>query len=136
FAGRPFSHKPKDHVTSRDDNGVRLLEYSGAFKLVRRIANGGMAAVYEAEQIGAAGFAKRVALKVIHPRLARQREWLQLFIDEAKLSANLVHGNIVQIYQLGQVDGKYFIAMEYIRGPTLRMMIDRHREMATPIPLP
>ena len=123
-------------MTSREDNGVRLLEYSGAFKLVRRIANGGMAAVYEAEQIGAAGFAKRVALKVIHPRLARQREWLQLFIDEAKLSANLVHGNIVQIYQLGEVDGKYFIAMEYIRGPTLRTMIDRHREIATPIPLP
>ncbi len=113
-----------------------LLEYSGAFRLVRRIANGGMAAVYEAEQIGAAGFAKRVALKVIHPRLAKQREWLQLFIDEAKLSANLVHGNIIQIYQLGRVHGKYFIAMEYIRGPTLRTMIDQHRELGIPIPLP
>jgi serine/threonine protein kinase len=123
-------------VTGRNGEEARLLEYTGAFKLVRRIANGGMAAVYEAEQMGAAGFAKRVALKVIHPRLARQREWLQLFIDEAKLSANLVHGNIIQIYQLGEVDGKYFIAMEYIRGPTLRMMIDRHRELETPIPLP
>jgi serine/threonine protein kinase len=123
-------------VSGRESKDVTLLEYSGAFRLVRRIANGGMAAVYEAEQIGAAGFAKRVALKVIHPRLARQREWLQMFIDEAKLSANLVHGNIVQIYQLGKVDGKYFITMEYIRGPTLRAMIDRHREIRAPIPLP
>jgi serine/threonine-protein kinase len=112
----------------------RVLGYDGAFRLVRRIANGGMATVYEAEQMGAAGFAKRVALKVIDPRLARRREWLQLFIDEAKLSANLVHGNIIQIYQLGEVDGTYFIAMEYIRGPTLRMMVDRHREMGEPIP--
>ena len=123
-------------MSGRDHDDVALLEYSGAFKLVRRIANGGMAAVYEAEQIGAAGFSKRVALKVIHPRLARQREWLQMFIDEAKLSANLVHGNIVQIYQLGKVDGKYFITMEYIRGPTLRAMVDRHRDMQRPIPLP
>jgi serine/threonine-protein kinase len=106
-----------------------VLEYSGALHLVRKMAVGGMATVYEAELLGPAGFAKRVALKVIHPRYARTPQWLQLFIDEAKLSANLVHGNIVQIYQLGEVDGQFYIAMEYIQGPTLRMIIDRHREL-------
>ncbi|HEU4563524.1 MAG TPA: serine/threonine-protein kinase [Gemmatimonadaceae bacterium] len=112
------------------------IEYAAGYRLLRKVASGGMAAVYEAEWMGPAGFTKRVALKVIHPKLARQREWRQLFIDEAKLSANLVHGNIVQIYQLGCAEGTYFIAMEYIRGPTLRAMIDRHREMGRAIPLP
>jgi serine/threonine-protein kinase len=110
------------------------LEYAGRFKLVRTIAEGGMATVYEAEQLGPAGFSKRIALKVIHPRFARRKEFLQLFIDEAKLSANLAHGNIVQIFQLGEIEGDYFITMEFIQGPTLRALIDRHRELGTPIP--
>ena len=114
-----------------DDN---ILEYVGAFRLVRKIAQGGMATVYEAEHLGPAGFAKRIALKVIHPHYAKEQTWLQLFIDEAKLSANLVHGNIVQIYQLGEVEGQYYMSMEYIKGPTLRMVIERHRELGNPIP--
>ena len=112
-----------------------ILEYAGSYRLVQKIAQGGMATVYEAEHLGPAGFAKRVALKVIHPHYAKDGTWLQLFIDEAKLSANLVHGNIVQIYQLGEVEGQFFIAMEYIKGPTVRMVIERHRELETPIPL-
>ena len=112
----------------------RFLDYNGSFRLVRKVAEGGMATVYEAEQLGPAGFCKRVALKVIHPEYAKQEEWLQLFIDEAKLSANLVHGNIVQIYQLGEVQGDYYITMEFIQGPTLRAVINRHREMGDPIP--
>jgi eukaryotic-like serine/threonine-protein kinase len=119
-------------VTAAD----RYIEYAGTFRLVRKIAVGGMATVYEAEQLGPAGFAKRIALKVIHPQYAKQKEWLQLFIDEAKLSANLMHGNIVQIYQLGEVAGEYFIAMEFIQGPTLRLVIDRHWELGQRIPLP
>ena len=113
-----------------------ILEYAGAFRLVRKIAQGGMATVYEAEHLGPAGFAKRVALKVIHPHYAKEKTWLQLFIDEAKLSANLVHGNIVQIYQLGEVDGQYYMAMEYIKGPTVRAIIERHCVLETPVPLP
>jgi serine/threonine protein kinase len=112
----------------------RFLQYNGSFRLVRKIAVGGMATVYEAEQLGPAGFAKRIALKVIHPQYAKQREWLQLFIDEAKLSANLMHGNVVQIYQLGEVAGEFFIAMEFIQGPTVRSVIDRHWELGEPIP--
>jgi eukaryotic-like serine/threonine-protein kinase len=112
----------------------RFIQYAGTFRLVRKIAVGGMATVYEAELLGPAGFAKRTALKVIHPQYARQKEWLQLFIDEAKLSANLMHGNVVQIYQLGEVSGEYFIAMEFIQGPTLRSVIDRHWELGQRIP--
>ena len=93
-----------------------------------------MATVYEAEQVGDRGFTKRVALKVIHEKFAREPEWLQLFIDEAKLSANLVHGNIVQIFQFEEVGGEFFMAMEYIRGVTVRALIDRHRALDEPIP--
>src|SRR3954464_4929046 len=112
----------------------RQLDYHGTFKLVNKIAEGGMATVYEAQQLGPSGFSKRIALKVIHPRFAGRPEFLQLFIDEAKLSANLLHGNIVQIYQLGEVGGEYFIAMEFIQGPTLRAVIDRHYQMGVAIP--
>ncbi len=110
------------------------VEYQGAFRLINKVAEGGMATVYEAEQLGPEGFTKRIALKVIHPHYAKRTEFLRLFIDEAKLSANLLHGNVVQIYQLGEVGGEYFIAMEYIQGPTLRSIIDRHYELGTPIP--
>jgi serine/threonine-protein kinase len=112
------------------------IDYAGKFRLVRRIARGGMATVYEAEQVGDRGFTKRIALKVIHEKYAREPEWLQLFIDEAKLSANLVHGNIVQIYQFEEVGGQFYMAMEYIRGVTARALIDRHRALDEPVPPP
>jgi serine/threonine protein kinase len=113
---------PKDLVTE------------SRFRLLREVARGGMATVYEAEQLGASGFSKRMAVKIIHDRFAEHPEWLQLFIDEAKLSANLVHGNIVQIYHLGQSDGRPFIAMEFIKGITLRTLINTHRKRREPLP--
>jgi eukaryotic-like serine/threonine-protein kinase len=111
------------------------LNASSTLRLVREIARGGMAAVYEAEQVGTAGFTKRMAVKIIHDRFGQHQEWRQLFIDEAKLSANLVHGNIVQIYQLGESAGVYFIAMEYINGLTLRTLINTHRARRIPLPV-
>ncbi|HEY4268599.1 MAG TPA: serine/threonine-protein kinase [Galbitalea sp.] len=117
-------------------DALRTIEYKGRFRLLRRIASGGMATVYEAEQMGDRGFTKRVALKVIHDKYATQPEWLQLFIDEAKLSANLVHGNIVQIYQFEEVGGEFYMAMEYIRGVTLRALIDHHRAVGEAMPAP
>ncbi|MCE9601650.1 MAG: serine/threonine protein kinase [Gemmatimonadetes bacterium] len=110
------------------------LRVSSSFRLVREVARGGMATVYEAEQMGVAGFSKRMAVKIIHERFVRHSEWRQLFIDEAKLSANLVHGNIVQIYQLGESDGSLFIAMELIKGLTLRTLINAHRAQRIPMP--
>jgi serine/threonine-protein kinase len=104
------------------------------FRLLRELARGGMATVYEAEQLGAAGFSKRMAVKIIHDRFAEHPEWLQLFIDEAKLSANLVHGNIVQIYFFGNSDRGPFIAMELIKGVTLRTLINTHRRRKEPLP--
>ncbi len=104
------------------------------YVLIREVARGGMATVHEAEQVGPAGFTKRMALKIIHDRFGKHAEWRQLFIDEAKLSANLVHGNIVQIYQLGESQGSLFIAMELIKGISLRTLINTHRARRVPMP--
>lgn len=75
-----------------------------------------------------------MAVKIIHERFAEHPEWLQLFIDEAKLSANLVHGNIVQIYFLGNSDRGPFSAMELIKGITLRTLINTHRKRKEALP--
>jgi serine/threonine protein kinase len=112
------------------------LECSGRFRIVRRIRDETVASVYEAELLGAEGFSKRVALKVITPAFSADPEFLLAFLRETTLSANLMHGNIVQTYQLGEADGEYFVAMELIHGPSLRMIIDRHREKGRPLPPP
>src|SRR5690242_14338060 len=78
-----------------------------------------MGVVYEAEQLGARGFVKRIAIKVIRQNYANQQQFIENFIGEAKLVADLIHTNIVQTYHLGETQGVYFIAMELIRGVNL-----------------
>src|SRR5512140_847954 len=78
-----------------------------------------MGIVYEAEQLGAREFVKRIAIKVIRQNYASQKQFIENFIGEAKLVADLIHTNIVQTYHLGETQGVYFIAMELIRGVNL-----------------
>jgi serine/threonine-protein kinase len=89
------------------------------YEIVRKIFEGGMGIVYEAEQIGAREFVKRIAIKVIRQNYANQKQFIDNFIGEAKLVADLIHTNIVQTYHLGETRGVYFIAMELIRGANL-----------------
>src|SRR5256885_15786253 len=100
----------------------------GKYKLLRLIASGGMAEVYLARQAGAAGFEKLVCLKRILPHLARDRQFVEMFLNEARLAARLDHPNIVSIYDLGEANGNYFIAMEFIRRPPLRAVAKRAPE--------
>src|SRR5436309_10220233 len=90
-----------------------------------------MGVVYEAEQLGARGFVKRIAIKVIRQNYANQKQFIDNFIGEAKLVADLIHTNIVQTYHLGETRGVYFIAMELIRGANLEQfshqLADRKR---------
>src|SRR4051812_10058004 len=92
----------------------------GKYKLVKLIASGGMAEVYLARQAGAAGVEKLVCLKRILPHLARDKQFVEMFLNEARLAARLDHPNIVSIFDLGEANGNYFIAMEFIDGPSLR----------------
>jgi serine/threonine-protein kinase len=89
------------------------------YEIVRKIFEGGMGIVYEAEQQGAREFVKRIAIKVIRQTYADQKQFIDNFIGEAKLVADLIHTNIVQTYHLGETRGIYFIAMELIRGVNL-----------------
>src|SRR3974390_2761370 len=89
------------------------------YEIVRKIFEGGMGIVYEAEQLGAREFVKRIAIKVIRQNYADQKQFIENFIGEAKLVADLIHTNIVQTYHLGETRGVYFMAMELIRGGNL-----------------
>jgi eukaryotic-like serine/threonine-protein kinase len=89
------------------------------YEIVRKLFEGGMGIVYEAEQIGARDFVKRVAIKVIRQNYADQKQFIDNFIGEAKLVADLIHTNIVQTYHLGETHGIYFMAMEMISGVNL-----------------
>lgn len=101
------------------------------YEIVRKIFEGGMGIVYEAEQIGARDFVKRIAIKVIRQNYADQQQFIENFIGEAKLVADLIHTNIVQTYHLGETRGIYFIAMELIGGVNLeqfsQQLADRRR---------
>jgi serine/threonine-protein kinase len=91
----------------------------GKYYLTEHLATGGMAEIYRGKLLGPGGFEKQLVIKQIHPRFGQRREFVDLFVAEAKTSVSLSHGNIVPIYELGVVDGTYFIAMEYVDGPTL-----------------
>src|SRR6266705_259508 len=102
-----------------DSVALFTIESDFRYDIVRKIFEGGMGVVYEAEQRGARGFVKRIAIKVIRQNYANQKQFIDNFIGEAKLVADLIHTNIVQTYHLGETRGIYFIAMELIRGVNL-----------------
>ena len=95
----------------------------GNYRLQRRLARGGMAEVFLARLIGVEGFERRVAIKRILPHLSESEEFRAMFLDEARLAAQLTHPNIVHIYDFGKVDDYYFIAMEYVDGVDLGRLI-------------
>jgi serine/threonine protein kinase len=95
----------------------------GKYFLTEKIATGGMAEIYLAKILGPGGFEKFLVIKKIHPELSGERQFVEMFVAEAKTLVSLTHGNIVPIYELGMVDSTYFIAMEYIDGPTLEQLL-------------
>jgi serine/threonine protein kinase len=95
-----------------------------------------MAEVWRGKAFGAGGFERLVAIKRILPNIAEDDEFISMFIDEAKISVQLTHANIAQIYELGQITNSYFIAMEYIPGKDMRAIFDRCRKKAEPAPIP
>ena len=86
----------------------------GKYRVLRRIASGGMAEVYLCRLTGEEGFRKRVALKVVHPRLADYPRFRELFAREARLAASLSHPNLVQVFDFGREGDAHYLAMEYV----------------------
>ncbi|HZI12312.1 MAG TPA: serine/threonine-protein kinase [Myxococcus sp.] len=92
----------------------------GKYQLIRKLAVGGMAEVYLAKAAGPGGFEKTLVLKRILPHLVEDSSFVEMFLAEARLAAGLNHPHIVQIFDFGEAEGSYFLAMEYIDGPNLR----------------
>ncbi|HEX5754042.1 MAG TPA: serine/threonine-protein kinase [Archangium sp.] len=106
----------------------------GRYQLVSKLATGGMAEVYLARSAGPMGFEKTLVLKRILPHLAEDAHFVEMFLAEATLAAQLGHPNIVQIFDFGECDGFYYLAMEYIDGPNLRTLSKRARAAGMVLP--
>jgi len=100
----------------------------GRYELITRIGQGGMAEVQLALQRGPAGFEKLVVVKLVHDSLASQKSFVDMLLDEARVAALVKHPNVVDIYDLGQADGRFFIAMEYLEGEPLLGVLRAGRE--------
>ena len=105
------------------------------YKVLRKIDAGGMAEIYLARALSVGGIEKQVAIKRVLPSLTRNKRFVNMFLDEARLSMVLTHANIVQVFDVGRADGTYFIVMEFVDGYNLRRVFQRMAERGTRIPV-
>ncbi|HEY4056215.1 MAG TPA: serine/threonine-protein kinase [Kofleriaceae bacterium] len=90
--------------------------------MIEKLESGGMAEVFRAESSGLEGFRKQVAVKRVLPHLGRNSKFISMFLDEARLSAQLSHSNCVQVFDIGVRDDAYFIVMEFVDGANLKTL--------------
>ncbi len=107
----------------------------GPYRLVQQIAVGGMAEIHLAKTHGIAGFEKYIALKMIHPNFSSDSQFIEMLVDEAKISVQLQHANIAQTFDLGRVGDTYYITMEYVDGADLYRLLRRAAERQMPMPV-
>lgn len=112
------------------------MQVFGRYELLERIGIGGMAEVFRARSSGAAGVAKQLVIKKILPHLSEDEHFRNMFLNEAKIAVNLTHANIVQVFDFGEVDAQYFLAMEFIEGTDLRQILKDLYKANSRIPLP
>ncbi len=112
-----------------------VVETFGRYELLRKLAIGGMGVVYLARQKGPVGFQKLLVVKRLLPHLSEDDEFIDMFLDEGRIAAHLNHPNIAQIYDLGDVDGQYYIAMEYVHGEAVGPLGARAQQRGITIPL-
>ena len=105
----------------------RAGDQIGDYKIVSKIKAGGMATLFLAQRAGASGFQRHVALKVVHEHLASDPMFVEMFVDEAKLSSRINHPAVVHIEELRQFDGTHVLVMEYVAGCSLKQLM---RELA------
>lgn len=105
----------------------------GQYLLSERIGMGGMAEIYKAKLLGVGGFERPMAVKQILPQYASDPDFIEMFIDEAKIAVKLQHGNIVGVHELGRIDETYFIAMEYVHGRNLSEIASAASKRSLPL---
>ncbi len=112
---------------------IEPIEF-GRYTLIRLIAKGGMAQIFLAVQRGPHGFEKVAVLKVILPELCNNDDFVRMFLDEARIAANLDHNNVVRVYDFGEIKGQYFIAMEHLPGEDLASILQGQRRLNQQMP--
>jgi eukaryotic-like serine/threonine-protein kinase len=106
------------------------------YRIVEKIDAGGMAEIYRGEAVSIEGFARVVAIKRILPSMCTDQKFVSMFLDEARLSMQLTHANIVQIFDIGKADDTYFVVMELIEGANLRRLMQKCSDRGAAFPLP
>jgi len=104
----------------------------GKYQLLERLAVGGMAELYRARFQAMAGVTKPVVIKKILPAFANSRSFVSMFVNEARIAVSLSHGNIAQVFDFGEIDGEYFLAMEYVHGQPLSRVMRRAHALQFP----
>ena len=112
-----------------------MAQQQQRYKVLEKIASGGMAEVFRAESAGLEGFKKIVAIKRVLPHLSEKKQFIGMFLDEARLSAHLSHSNCVQVFDIGVGDNTYFIVMEYVDGSDLKAVIEHRKKTGKRFPL-
>src|SRR3954468_16570615 len=105
------------------------------YRVLKRLASGGMAEVFVAESAGIEGFKKQVAIKRVLAALSRKQQFIEMFLDEARLSAHLSHSNVVSVFDIRVGDGTYFLVMESVDGADLTPAIDHRKKIGEPVPV-
>jgi serine/threonine-protein kinase len=125
-------HEPP--VTHEENDTYAGTFFLGRYRVVDEIGVGGMASVHLARVDGPGGFQKWVAIKRIHPHLVEDDSFVNMFLDEARIAAQISHPNVATVFELGSDDDTYWIAMEYLHGEPVREVMRRLEEMHRTMP--
>src|SRR5579872_5433233 len=105
------------------------------YRVIEKLESGGMAEVFRAESEGLQGFRKQVAIKRVLPHLSSKKKFISMFLDEARLSAQLSHSNCVQVFDIGVGDNAFFIVMEFVDGANLKAIIEHIKKHGRDFPV-
>ena len=112
-----------------------MTESQQRYRVVEKLESGGMAEVFRAESEGLQGFRKQVAIKRVLPHLSSKKKFISMFLDEARLSAQLSHSNCVQVFDIGVGDNAFFIVMEFVDGANLKAIIEHIKKSGRDFPV-
>src|SRR5882672_6462032 len=121
-SGMPWHSEPRP--IHKNASGQSARETAQRYRVIEKLESGGMAEVFRAESTGLEGFHKQVAIKRVLPHLSSKKKFISMFLDEARLSAQLSHSNCVQVFDIGVGDSAFFIVMEFVDGANLKAIIE------------
>jgi len=108
---------------------------ANSYEILAKLASGGMAEIFLAKSASIGGVERYVVLKRIMRQRAADAQFVRMFLDEARLAAQLQHANIAQVYDIGKLGDAYFFTMEYVHGETVRALLHRSHALRKPVPL-